>query len=604
MKKKLWRGLILCVLAAFSLSLAAWAAPDISGKGADAVFVWEDKNPARLQSDTPEENPADLFMKYLEREAGVIPEARLEAESADRLTGINLAIYNKLKSLIQEVAAGKRQSTVFEIKASDLSEFNLTKNLDGKDAQTVVSELLSGFDTSKIFTALTSDCPYDLYWSDRSMSAGYGYNSTSSSVSISFQFAFGVSSYYSAGENTIRNDLGDLLATVQNDVKSVVDANAAKSDYEKLLAYKEAICDRVTYNDDAAENLNDPDYDQNPWQLIYVFDKNPDTNVVCEGYAKAFQYLCDVSSFQTKDFACYLVRGYLSLETENLKDDVPGPHGWNHVTLNGKTYLIDVTNCDGDSAGAPNYLFMNPPMKEYHTKDTGYYIAFEKSGSSFVVKYTDIDMSASYPGSEYYDADAPFLTLSMEKYEAPSVTPTTTPKPTVTTRPTVKPTTTPKPTVTTRPTVKPTTTPKPSVTTRPTVTPTATPKPSVTTRPTATPTAAPTGTTSDSYRVNSITIQDDNGNTLKTIPENDFLATISVTNLTAEEAPLIVLGAFSETGKYRGLMWVQTDAAPGVTVRVTLPIENGGEIGELKAFAVTSFNDWTPLGNIVSFPEK
>ena len=578
MKKKLWRGLILCVLAAFSLSLAAWAAPDISGKGADAVFVWEDKNPARIQSDTPEANPADLFMKYLEREAGVIPEARLEAESADRLTGINLAIYNKLKSLIQEVAAGKRQSTVFEIVPEDLSEFDLTKNLDGEDAGTAVKELLSslGFNTSRIYNALLSDCPYDFYWHmvTEGIQTSWSYSYSSSSVSISyFKFSFAVSDVYSAGEKyTVRDDLGDILDTVSADAKSIVDANAAKSDYEKLLAYKEAICDRVIYNDDAAENSDDPDYDQNPWQLIYVFDKDPETNVVCEGYAKAFQYLCDLSSFQTSDFACYRVTGDMSVY-DGEETDEPGPHAWNHVTLDGKTYLIDVTNCDGNSIGAPDYLFMNPPMEQYHTRESGYYIAFEKYNSSYTVMYTDIDRHISKPGHGYYDADAPFLTLSTEKYEAPSVNPTTTPKP--------------------------------SVTTRPTVTPTATPRPSVTTRPTVTPTAAPTGTTSDSYRVNSITIQDDNGNTLQTIPESDFLATISVTNLTAEEAPLIVLGAYSETGKYRGLMWVQTDAAPGVTVRVTLPIDNGdGDIKELKAFAVTSFDDWAPLGNIVSFPEK
>ena len=561
MKNKLLRGLIVCVLAAFSLSLIAWAAPDISGKnGANTVLIREE-NPARLQSDTPEENPADLFMKYLEQEAGVIPEARLEAESADRLTGINLAIYNKLKSLIQEVAAGKRQSTVFEIKASDLSEFNLTKSLDGKDAGTAVSDLLSSlnFDTSSIYNALLSDCPYDFYWHivTKGVKTSWSYSYSSSSVSISyFQFSYAVSDYYSDGEYTVRDDFGNLLATVQDDVKSIVNANAAKSDYEKLLAYKEAICDRVIYNDDAAENSGNPNYDQNPWQLIYVFDKNPDTNVVCEGYAKAFQYLCDLSSFQTSDFACYRVTGDMSVY-DGEETDEPGPHAWNHVTLDGKTYLIDVTNCDGNSIGAPDYLFMNPPMEQYHTRESGYYIAFEKYNSSYTVIYTDIDRNISKPGQGYYDADAPFLTLSTEKYEAPSVTPTTTPKPSVTTRPTV------------------------------------------------TPTAAPTGTTSDSYRVNSITIQDDNGNTLKTIPESDFLATISVTNLTAEEAPLIVLGAYSETGKYRGLMWVQTDAAPGVTVRVTLPIDNGdGDIKELKAFAVTSFNDWTPLGNIVSFPEK
>ena len=74
----------------------------------------------------------------------------------------------------------------------------------------------------------------------------------------------------------------------------------------------------------------------------------PDTKVVCEGYSKAFQYLCDLSGFD----GCYTVSGMMRGGTG------AGPHMWNIVTLEGKNYLVDVTNCDGNSIGAPDKLFL------------------------------------------------------------------------------------------------------------------------------------------------------------------------------------------------------------------------------------------------------
>lgn len=46
--------------------------------------------------------------------------------------------------------------------------------------------------------------------------------------------------------------------------------------------------------------------------MIWVFDGDPDTKIVCEGYAKAFKYLMDNSTFQYKGTACHLVNGYMS----------------------------------------------------------------------------------------------------------------------------------------------------------------------------------------------------------------------------------------------------------------------------------------------------
>ncbi len=109
------------------------------------------------------------------------------------------------------------------------------------------------------------------------------------------------------------------------------------SDNQKLAYYGQTICSLTDYNDQAATDLS-LSYG-NPWQLIWIFDGNSATTVVCEGYAKAFQYLCDLSVFDTA-ISCYTITGRLGYEN----------HMWNMVRMgNGLNYLADLTNCDTGS---------------------------------------------------------------------------------------------------------------------------------------------------------------------------------------------------------------------------------------------------------------
>ena len=59
------------------------------------------------------------------------------------------------------------------------------------------------------------------------------------------------------------------------------------------LGFKNEICNLVDYNNAAADSSTQTAYGD-PWQMIWVFDENAETKVVCEGYSKAFQYLCDL----------------------------------------------------------------------------------------------------------------------------------------------------------------------------------------------------------------------------------------------------------------------------------------------------------------------
>lgn len=144
-----------------------------------------------------------------------------------------------------------------------------------------------------------------------------------------------VSQDYAAGDyqtNSIPKRVTDAVTRING----IISDNAARSDLDKLNAYADEICGLVEYNWPAVED--DLPYGD-PWQLVCIFDGDPDTKVVCEGYSKGLKYLIDLSTFQDSRVGCVLMIGDLS--------DLGG-HMWNVISMpDGRYYLADMTNCDG-----------------------------------------------------------------------------------------------------------------------------------------------------------------------------------------------------------------------------------------------------------------
>lgn len=144
-----------------------------------------------------------------------------------------------------------------------------------------------------------------------------------------------VSQDYAAGDyqtNSIPKRVTDAVTRING----IISDNAARSDLDKLNAYADEICGLVEYNWPAVED--DLPYGD-PWQLVCIFDGDPDTKVVCEGYSKGLKYLIDLSTFQDSRVGCVLMIGDLS--------DLGG-HMWNVISMpDGRYYLADLTNCDG-----------------------------------------------------------------------------------------------------------------------------------------------------------------------------------------------------------------------------------------------------------------
>ena len=349
-------SILLCMLMIVqSLSVFALATEDTPEyTAAETVTAHTAPDP-----DLPENG--ELFAAYVEQVLYGYDMVTFGTAARAGLTPIEQGIYDALKAQIEAVALSGG-STVFPV--SDISgmQFTWTNTELGVDSiednTLVMNAFKAQFRMDAIIKALLADCPFDLYWYDKTNTGGtrmaYSMNLSgerrngvvywTSVTVVDLTFTFSVAQDYQGSSTAVTSAVTKVTAA-RDHAKAVVEANKSKAPYEKLVAYKEYICNATSYNTAAAENQNTPYGD--PWQLIYVFDNDESTTVVCEGYSKAFQYLCDLSGLD-----CISASGTLVCGSDS------GPHMWNVVTLNGRNYLVDVTNCDAGTVGAPDLLFL------------------------------------------------------------------------------------------------------------------------------------------------------------------------------------------------------------------------------------------------------
>ena len=327
-------------------------------------------------------------------------------------------IYNALRNGIVQIAAGDRESSEFEMSLTDMgyeqmswtaADLNLDTLKDGGNPSEAAKEAVEqklAFDFESIVNTLLVECPYELYWYDKTIGAGYsgtrGYSVNYDgsrddyviSVTGTVHFAFAVDQAYSAGAYLVNTEAVNRAKTAKANAEAIAASCAGYSDYEKLVYYKNQICNLASYNNAAA---NGEVTDGNAWQLVWVFDGDESTEVVCEGYAKAFQYLCNLSSFPTGVRSC-LVTGTMYGGTGE------GLHMWNVVTMDDREhYLVDVTNCDAGTIGADDLLFLAGTA--VGDVNTGY--VFNCNGHSVTFSY-DNDTKVYYGNDE--------LKLAVNKY--------------------------------------------------------------------------------------------------------------------------------------------------------------------------------------------
>ena len=315
------------------------------------------------QIGVPKEDPDKLFQGFVKQQLGRHA-TRNELKSAgagNGLTGVGAAIYQIVSPEIHKIAVGERASAEFIIPAEDLGlgqtirwtaeELGVEQiNTEEGFAEAFWERLYTLIDYGNLYSALRADNPYDLYWIDINSGLSYGVRNVYLSQDNDWveigAIWIGIcvaEPYQNGNEYTMNTTIGSTVVAAGNKARAIVSQYASSSDYEKLRGYCREICNLVEYNYDAAnENESGTLSTSDPWQIIWVFDEDPETKVVCEGYAKAFQHLCDLTNFRT-GVQCICVVG-----------DAGGAHMWNIVRMeDGLNYLVDVTWSDGtsDSAG-------------------------------------------------------------------------------------------------------------------------------------------------------------------------------------------------------------------------------------------------------------
>lgn len=324
-----------------------------------------------------------------------------------KFEGVNLRIYRQLKEFAQTIA-NEGGTAVVTIPDDPGITWQTTATGEAlrKEAQEHFTDTVQ---KNQFISALLVDCPYDMYWYDKTVGAIWEYSiyRTGSTAYVrDLKVRFTPAAAYkgtdpSDKDNSYYIDPSKATApsAAAKNAQSIVDVCDYMSDYEKLYAYRGKICDLVSYNSEAASASYADGYGD-PWQLIYVFDNDPTTNVVCEGYSKAFQYLCDLSEFESEEITCYTVTGTMRSGSKG------GGHMWNIVHMDdGNNYLVDVTNCDAGSIGSPDKLFL---VGATGTVESGYTVSV---GMSILYEYND-NMKSLYGDEE--------LKLTAGRYTVPT----------------------------------------------------------------------------------------------------------------------------------------------------------------------------------------
>lgn len=381
MQKRVISGILaLALVLTLTLTLAqADVRVELNGidGGTASVTVQEDDSAALLEGYLYQLNGLEA-PEVVKAESGGNTASR-PATYAVALNEVTNNIYRRLVPEIKKIAAGESASATIVITdmpitytQGDLGHITIIEGDALSEAASARIGELFGADVNH--DALLS---YELYWFDKTngMPISYGIKADENTVTIPYiVVGFCVADAYRDTTKYVVDENGETILDEDNNpvpdytaintaktgaataaaakAAEVVAENQGKGTYSKLVAYADYIKNAVSYNYAAADKNNNYHYGD-PWQLIYVFDGDPKTNVVCEGYSKEFKYLCDLTwTGSDPEVVCYLPTGTMDGGTG------AGDHMWNIVSIGGANYLADITNCDSGTTGAPDQLFL------------------------------------------------------------------------------------------------------------------------------------------------------------------------------------------------------------------------------------------------------
>ena len=127
---------------------------------------------------------------------------------------------------------------------------------------------------------------------------------------------------YLADEYYSKEDIEEYEAQIEQAKNQIIASVAGKNDYQKIKIIHDYLIDTIEYEDDLKQN-----------NIYDIYGALINKKCVCEGYAKAFQYLMNEIGIENT-----IVIG-IGTNSKNQTEN----HAWNYIKLNEKWYAVDVT---------------------------------------------------------------------------------------------------------------------------------------------------------------------------------------------------------------------------------------------------------------------
>ena len=150
------------------------------------------------------------------------------------------AIFDALKTVSTQVANGEKKTTSFNL---DTKQWATVPQY--QCATDVEAQLAFQADFDIALDALLFDCPYEMYWYDKvsGVRYAYGLGQTGNDYTItSLNIDMYVGAPYAGATAFTVNDIPAKVNTAADKAASIVAENQYVNDFQKLAAYKNAIC--------------------------------------------------------------------------------------------------------------------------------------------------------------------------------------------------------------------------------------------------------------------------------------------------------------------------------------------------------------------------
>lgn len=239
-------------------------------------------------------------------------------------------LYNNIKT---DLANGSG-SLVFMGETDEVKKLGVSFQLPGVSA-TDYDDIVRALGW-RVYLCIDSDCP-EMFYSNGFCSIGYSKSGSTISMYIIPGYRAGFTTLYQrmALKNQMDTTVNQLIAESRNYVTA----------YEKMEFFHDWLCENNTYNDEAANSsvgTYSADISGTPWSSVSALLSSTNSSVkspVCEGYARAFQLLCQRAGI-----------------TATVVSSTSGNHMWNNVKYGNTWTGVDITWDDGVGGYTHDYF--------------------------------------------------------------------------------------------------------------------------------------------------------------------------------------------------------------------------------------------------------